>query len=889
MKTKHLLFTGIFILLNLGLFAQAFSVFPNTITGSNIRTCLRMDPLGNKWIGTTGSATSSKGAYKFDGVNWSVYNTATTGIASNIVNDIAFDASNNAWFATRAGVSKFDGSTWTTYNVSNSGLPGDTANCIFIDGSTTWIGTTRGLAKFDGSAWVVYTTASGLVNNYVTALNVDASGNVWIGTQTGLSVKHAAGGWSSYDGNNSNMVSMQVNAIYIESPATAWIGTAGGLFKFENNVFSSVSSLGIGTDMLPTANVKAVSKGPQGGVLFSGSKGVPAVPGFYELVGSQIYFYAFPLGAFASDFHLFEPSSGKVWYIRGSGVSSANCITSFDYSLYTAAVTVQKLPFMEVLDVNQVRAGVLNRGDMHWDLTQSAYEVPKNSGRKTIFASSLWIGGLDAGNSLHQAAMTYRQTGNDYWPGPLDTLTATTDSTTSAAYDKIWKLDRWEIDEFRTMFANGSVTAGTYIPAYNIINWPAQGAGAYTRSMAPFVDVNGDGLYNPMTDGDYPKIKGDQMCYWIFNDNLNVHTETGGQALRVEVHASAYAYACDSIADSLKALNYTTFYDYEIFNRSSFGYHNVYLGLWEDGDLGNYTDDYVGCNPSGNYSFQYNGDNVDESISGLLGYGSHPPMISNVILNGPLAPAADGVDNDNDGTIDEAGEKNLMTNVLNYNNNSNPVNGNPNNAADFYNYMHSKWRTGADVIYGGDGTGPGTPSNFMYDGVPGAAGWSEATLGNPFVDRRILMNCGPFNLNPAQHVNFNFAIVFTQKPDVAYSLSDLFLQNQSDVQKITQWYASDNFPSCDPLVATGITDPAPVDAGMQLYPNPASDMIAVEYKSATGNMMIEIYDVQGQLMKRIRADQQPKQMISISGLSAGLYIVKVSDGKNVHTQRFIKQ
>jgi hypothetical protein len=404
----------------------------------------------------------------------------------------------------------------------------------------------------------------------------------------------------------------------------------------------------------------------------------------------------------------------------------------------------------------------MNRGDMHWDLNSSVYEVPKNSGRKAIFASSLWIGGLDAGNTLHQAAMTYRQTGNDYWPGPLDTITGTTDSVTSAMYDKIWKLDRWQIAEFITMFANGSVTAGTYIPAANIIDWPAHGSGTYTRNMAPFIDVNGDGLYNPMTDGDYPKIKGDQMCYWIFNDNLNIHGETGGQALKVEIHASAYAFSCDSLSDSLKALNYTTFYNYDIFNRSSFSYHDAYISLWQDGDLGGYNDDYVGCNRTGNYSFQYNGDDTDESLSGVLSYGYNPPMYSNVILNGPPAPSADGVDNDNDGTMDEPGERNLMTNVLNYNNSSHSVTGNPSTASQFYNYMRNRWKDGSPTIYGGDGTGVGGQYNYMYDGVPGSVGWSEVSENNPFVDRRIVMSCGPFNFAPAEMVNFNMAIVFTR-------------------------------------------------------------------------------------------------------------------------------
>ena len=35
--------------------------------------------------------------------------------------------------------------------------------------------------------------------------------------------------------------------------------------------------------------------------------------------------------------------------------------------------------------------------------------------------------------------------------------------------------------------------------------------------LAPFVDVDYDGLYNPAL-GDYPDVMGDQAIFFIFND-----------------------------------------------------------------------------------------------------------------------------------------------------------------------------------------------------------------------------------------------------------------------------------------------------------------------------------------------------------------------------------
>ena len=73
------------------------------------------------------------------------------------------------------------------------------------------------------------------------------------------------------------------------------------------------------------------------------------------------------------------------------------------------------------LAVNNVRARILNGGDLWWDPNNNSagiYEVPKGSGLVSIYAGSFWIGGFDPANQLKVAAQTYRQTGaNDFSSG----------------------------------------------------------------------------------------------------------------------------------------------------------------------------------------------------------------------------------------------------------------------------------------------------------------------------------------------------------------------------------------------------------------------------------------------------------------------------------------
>jgi hypothetical protein len=193
-------------------------------------TSIAIDALNNKWIGTDGG-----GLAKFDGVNWTVYNTSNSGLPSNYVYAIAIDGQGNKWIGTwGGGLAKFDGVNWTVYRWSSYGLPSNYVYAIAIDGGgNKWIGTDGGLAKFDGVNWTVYNASnSGLPSNYVYAIAIDGGGNKWIGTRGGLA-KFDGVSWTVYKRTNSNLPSDSVYAIAIDEQGNKWIGTYRGLAKFD--------------------------------------------------------------------------------------------------------------------------------------------------------------------------------------------------------------------------------------------------------------------------------------------------------------------------------------------------------------------------------------------------------------------------------------------------------------------------------------------------------------------------------------------------------------------------------------------------------------------------------------------------------------------------------
>ncbi len=390
------------------------------------------------------------------------------------------------------------------------------------------------------------------------------------------------------------------------------------------------------------------------------------------------------------------------------------------------------------LDINNVRARIMNVGDMWWDLVGNPrYEIPKQDDptkpkKHSMFAGSIWLGGLDAGGNLRIAAMTYRQGGNDYWPGPLDSVTVSTDADVCLAYDRIWKINREEIDEF---LATGNIS-----PA--IMDWPAHPLPVgqnHSYYLAPFVDVDGDGTYNPYA-GDYPDILGDQALWFVYNDKGNVHSETGGQPIGIEIHTMAFAFATNDHVNNM------TFYKHKIINRATTILEQTYLGQWVDPDLGKYDDDYVGCDTGRGLGICYNGDDNDEGPSG---YGLNPPAIGVDFFEGPLADPNDGIDNDKDGLVDEEGEKIIMSKFVYYNNDFSDM-GNPENAQHFYNYLRGMWKNGSCIKFGGDGFSSSGPcTNYMFPSDPrDPTGWSEVTAGNKPADRRFLQSAGPFTLQP---------------------------------------------------------------------------------------------------------------------------------------------
>ncbi len=608
------------------------------------------------------------------------------------------------------------------------------------------------------------------------------------------------------------------------------------------------------------------------------------------------------------------------------------------------------------LNVNNVRALINGYGNMWYDGSVAQYHLPKNSNTCPLFCAALWIGGTDVNDQLRIAALRFGSGGDDYWPGPLELKTASVDLPVCNYFDKHYIITKNEVLAFMSMFDYsdaGATPNDTYSPdavPATIKNWPASGINAnQSPYLAPFFDANHNGVYE-WEEGDYPYydfnnalcprtlkaqwgrdytshvattleteanivtggllsdqvLKGDQTIWWVFNDMGNVHTESLGQPIGMEIRAQAFAFSTND------EINNMTFYTYEIINRSTYELRETYFSQWVDADLGYAFDDYVGCDVKRGLGYCYNGDEVDGPGSGS--YTGIPPAVGIDFFQGPYMDP-DGKDNPKidiakmrayypkqlehyllpDGTYDTISltddadlyypnawyfvpgddigncaingvnfgnnivddERFGMRRFVYYDNSSNAISGEPSKATDYYNYLRGYWKNGQRMKYGGNGISTGTTDfdcDFMFPGDSdplfwGTNGnavdnWTEVTAGNSPDDRRFMQSAGPFTLKPGALNYITVGIPFAQAPSgKAFSSVELLREIDDVCQALFEnCFKVLDGPDAPTLVAQEMNNEVILYVK---YDNPASNNFGEKYSEVDPAIVRSYTDAEG--------------------------------------------
>ncbi len=518
------------------------------------------------------------------------------------------------------------------------------------------------------------------------------------------------------------------------------------------------------------------------------------------------------------------------------------------------------------LNASDVRATVYNTGQLFYRTSDvsSQYVVPASGTAVPVFAAGLWMGGT-VGGQLRVAGTNYGTSADgsttglfEYAPGPLDAGGLPPNTTNCTAYDRIYRVSDADVTTYE---GGGAATA-------DLAAWPI-GLGA------PAVDSNGDPITSTdrtrvinLAAGERPVVPGSQVAFWVMND-YTTHPSTGTPALGVEVQAMAFVLDSTAVV-----FDQSTYYRFTVVNRSNQTIDNFRIGLFVDGDLGCYTDDYVASDVGRGMIYTYNSDNADTTCEGVVGYGANPPAFGVDLLQG--TPSALMY------FVNEAG---IPTN-------------DPDDGQGYYNILQGLWKDGTPMTEGAFGylsAGAQTRYAFASGNPVTPSFWSErcnnatgACTANTPGDRRMIASALNGTLEPGEAGRFDLALIFAR--GTTNNLGSIAaLQAGSDAIQAA-YDAGTLFPDSDVTPVVVEEGPNGATFGLVAAPNPTSGAATVSYAlPAASDVRLVAYDALGRVVAVLADGAQAAgahtATLETAGLQAGPYLVVLEAASGRATTR----
>jgi hypothetical protein len=410
-----------------------------------------------------------------------------------------------------------------------------------------------------------------------------------------------------------------------------------------------------------------------------------------------------------------------------------------------------------------LRAGVSNMGDIYSGPIAGSLEFPLRTqaeiasgvkARYVVFAGGIWTSSKDNGETRF-SGIRYRtpNTTAHFLPGPIKLKDGSVNPQSCVEFDRMWIVKAKDIKDHIADWANNSAPLSKINPS--ILNWPAKGNKIFTvvpieDELAPFVDVNRNGIYDPEY-GDYPKIKGDEAHFAVINDVSSGRYGTGSdRAVGLEIQMMTYVYR----SPIFNGLGTSIFHENKIIKKTTGNAEEFIFSLFIDPDIGDFFDDYVGCDTSSNTGFAYNAQSFQSTNS---------PIVATRFLNQKM--------NAFSCFINAAGS---------------PLS-DPSTIAEHRHVMEGRARNGASFTVVGNAITPGNPvTRYCYFGNPSnPAEWSMASANLPKQDIRYVMSTDSRTLEYNKPVEYNYVTYLHQLgpySGAGPNVKDSVLPNLEDVK-----------------------------------------------------------------------------------------------------------
>ncbi|NOX87663.1 MAG: T9SS type A sorting domain-containing protein, partial [Calditrichaeota bacterium] len=280
-------------------------------------------------------------------------------------------------------------------------------------------------------------------------------------------------------------------------------------------------------------------------------------------------------------------------------------------------------------------------------------------------------------------------------------------------------------------------------------NWPAD-------LGAPFVDVDLNGIYNPVLDadgypdmskGDYPGIKNATQVIWYTmtdGDEGRVIALSGSKPINFELQVTVWGYNSEPYQNVI-------FKKFRLKYKGDVQATEVRVGYFMDPDIGDYSDDLAGCDSDLNLGFAYNGNSTDSEFGE---FNIVPPAVG-VMLVPWLTDDPNLQQLHSFGYFSAGGDW------------SDPVMGVYEGTLQWFNLLRGYLPTN-DIdnptpFTHKAGSNKGFSTFFPLDGDPetgGSGGDVDGIENNQKPgDRRIVITLPEFSMNPGEEKSFTFAIL----------------------------------------------------------------------------------------------------------------------------------
>ncbi|MCH8904094.1 MAG: hypothetical protein IIA45_09300 [Bacteroidetes bacterium] len=490
------------------------------------------------------------------------------------------------------------------------------------------------------------------------------------------------------------------------------------------------------------------------------------------------------------------------------------------------------------LDINDVRVRLNNGGTLWIDQSyDSRFEFPKDSGTHIFNGGAIWVGGITSSNQLYVISQTWI---NEHWSGPINQNGLSFHSICED-WDQMWKINRSTIDSFKAKQFT------TQIPKI-LLDWPGKDnpnnpilARFPGREFAPYIDVNGDGKYDPY-GGDYPNIRGDQAVWWVYNAG-------DGADFGMEFHVMAFA--CNG-SDLEKR---TTFYQYKLINRSNYNLDSTFVSHWVSPQIGCYQDDFIGCDTTRNMGIFYNGDLYDDGC-GWKGFVTNPPMAAVAIVCG---------------LKDQTGKRLKMSSFVVYTYGF----GGPETAPHFYNLMNARHIDGSHITYFDSTLGIQRVTKFLFPGEPtDPAARTMCSSSIPITDYQALITTGPFKFE-AGGIKKIIYVAVVNNSEVTYPCPS-FSSLKTDVDYIRLLFDCNiNLSLDDKSINTN------EKSKLMVCYLPNNDIALTLRNPGRYFSVVEIFDLTGKRVVYAQGLNKGEYIIESAWVHARMYLYRTLDNKGV--------